>query len=135
MKASDKRRHPRVPVSLKSFVYRAGESRDPIACEIQDLSQGGAMLRCSRPVFRAGDKIVLEIHYADGFLIKGRISKVENVAIELEEDEESTGLREIWAEGDSGTSRVEFEALPPKREKAFHKLLELLHARPKRAAG
>jgi hypothetical protein len=124
-KKSENRRHQRLPVKFASFVYRQRDPHKALLCEVVNLSLGGALVRCEDPTLTVGEEIVVEIQHGPGYLLKARVAQVENVAIHLDESD-LEDPRVEWAHGDSGFVRVAFQKLPPKREKAFHRLIESL---------
>lgn len=119
----DQRRHERLKVQVPVAVYRAGDMSKALACQIVDISRGGAMLKSRDPSLVVGDRVVLEIHYGDGYLLKGTIRRIDNLAIVLDENDEQ---QQTWAEGEKGFLRIEFSELPPERDRAFNDMLKEL---------
>src|SRR5690242_13662361 len=99
-KGQDLRRYKRLPVNMKSVVYRVNDLNRPLASQVVSISQGGALVKSDQPALTAGDEIVVEIQHGPGYLLKGRVTRVENVEIHLDEsDSEEPQMQ--WAEGDS----------------------------------
>jgi hypothetical protein len=142
MPSSENRRYRRLPVSFPSFVYRQKDSQRALRCEIVNLSLGGALVRCEDPTLAAGEQIIIEIQHGKGYLLKGKVTQVENTEIHLDETD-LEGPRVEWANGDTGFVRVAFLELPPKREKTFRHFIESLEqsaesaelTRPRKVSG
>ena len=121
-KDTNQRRHERLKVQIPVLVYRADNMSEPLACQIVDISRGGAMIKSRDPSLSVGQKVVLEIRYNDGYFLKGTVRRVENVEIVLDENDQ----RQEWADGQGGFLRVEFAELPTQRDRAFAQMLKEL---------
>lgn len=119
----DLRRHERLKVQVPVLLYRAGDMTQALACQILDISRGGAMVKSRDSSLTVGQSVVLEIRYGDGYFLKGVIRRIEGMEIVLDESEEP---RQQWATGEKGILRVEFLELPPERDRAFNEMLKEL---------
>lgn len=93
-----KRRHPRLPVHLR-VTFRTGGSLDNRDGELEEISLGGALLRCENPLPGMDSEVVVDVLLPGGAVptpLSGRVAYLHGNGV---------GLRFIYRDG-GGSRRI-----------------------------
>lgn len=125
----ERRRFPRVNVTIPAIITRDQNPGERYGGEIQEISEGGARLSSSMPVSEVRGEITIKIKLGQAVIdLHARV--VEQDAIEYEVPDEIDQKAIIrWADPRKGGAMgIEFQNLDPKTRRVIRKLVAQLLA-------
>lgn len=127
---SNRRRYPRIEVGVTGLVHVVKTaSKEPVPCQIIDISIGGAFIHCTAPI-SIGEEIYIEIHFETNETLAAKVVRDPKLSAGLAKPEKSI-VR--WVRGSSKSGfGVEFVELSSEKKSYLDKLVQ--HFKAKKTA-
>ncbi len=119
---SNKRKFPRIEVGVTGLVHVVKTaSKEPVPCQIIDISIGGAFIHCTAPI-EIGEEIYIEIHFEANETLAAKVIHDPRDKAGLAKPEKSI-VR--WVRGSSKSGfGVEFVGLCDEKKAYLEKLVQ-----------
>ncbi len=130
---SNQRQFPRIEVGVSGVVHVVKTaSKEPVPCQIIDISIGGAFIHCTAPI-HIGEEIYIEIHFETNETLAAKVIRDPTQTAGLAKPEKSI-VR--WVRGSSKSGfGVEFVELSAEKKAYLEKLVKYLNAQKKTATS